>query len=117
MPPIDTVYKVFTHEQAGVLVTSGRFDGSPDDVRDGFIHLSTAEQLAGTLDRHFSGKPMLFLGILPAGQLGDRLVMEPSRGGALFPHLYRPVVLADLAALVPIPEDRGGWRPPAVSLI
>jgi uncharacterized protein (DUF952 family) len=112
MPPSDYVYKIFAWREAVALMTSGRFHGSPDDLRDGFIHLSEAHQVASTLTRHFRDKPMLFLGFFARERLGERLAMEPSRGGALFPHLYRPLELGELAALVPIPDQREGWRPP-----
>ncbi len=69
-------------EQAGV------YRGSADDNRDGFIHFSTAEQLAGTLAKHYAGRTGLKLIAVDAEALGPALRWEPSRGGALFPHLY-----------------------------
>ncbi len=66
----------------------GTFAGSADDMRDGFIHFSTAAQIAGTLRRHFAGQADLFLVAVEAETLGDALKWEPSRGGDLFPHLY-----------------------------
>ncbi len=66
----------------------GTFTGSADDARDGFIHFSTAAQVAGTLARHFAGQADLFLIAIEAEALGDALKWEPSRGGELFPHLY-----------------------------
>ncbi len=66
----------------------GAYHGSADDIRDGYIHLSTADQLAGTLAKHFAGQDGLVLVALDASALGDKLVWEPARGGALFPHLY-----------------------------
>ena len=66
----------------------GVYRGSADDLRDGFIHFSTAEQVAGTAKKHFSGQSGLVLVTLDADALGEALRWEPSRGGALFPHLY-----------------------------
>lgn len=67
------------------------FAGSPIDVRDGFIHLSTAGQLRETAAKHFAGGEDLLLVAVSANQLA--LKWEPSRGGALFPHLYAPLML------------------------
>ncbi|RTL52550.1 MAG: DUF952 domain-containing protein [Bradyrhizobiaceae bacterium] len=66
----------------------GAFPGSVDDLRDGFIHFSTAGQVEATLARHFSGHADLFLIAVESEALGDALKWEPSRGGELFPHLY-----------------------------
>lgn len=97
------IYKVMRESEQLLLDQDGVFAGSPDDLRDGFIHLSTAEQLGGTLDRHFAGETGLWLVTLDADALGDTLRWEPSRGGALFPHLYRPIERGDVvtAALIP----------------
>ena len=86
----------------------GRFDGSPVDRRDGFIHFSTAEQVAETLARHFAGETDLLLVAIDADALGPALRYEPSRGGALFPHLYGPLS-TNLATWVrPLPLDAMG---------
>ncbi|HVZ05675.1 DUF952 domain-containing protein [Hyphomicrobium sp.] len=69
-------------------VAKGHYSGSLDDVRDGFIHLSSKSQLRGTLEKHFRGAPDLVLIAFQEGQLGPELRWETSRGGDLFPHLY-----------------------------
>ncbi len=69
-------------------VREGAYAGSRDDARDGFIHFSTAGQLAETLRRHFAGREGLVLVSVNDVPLGDTLRWEPSRGGDLFPHLY-----------------------------
>ena len=74
----------------------GTYTGSPDDQRDGFIHLSTAPQLAGTLRKHFGGQSNLVLIAFDPKDLGPALKWEPSRDGMLFPHLYGPLA-PDLA--------------------
>jgi uncharacterized protein (DUF952 family) len=109
------IYKVCAAAEWAAALSSGRYSGSPDDLRDGYIHFSTRAQLAGTLTKHFAGKRDLVLVRVDATRLGDRLKWEPSRGGALFPHLYEPldVSLADRSwGLVPgadgiarLPED------------
>jgi uncharacterized protein (DUF952 family) len=66
------------------------------DLADGFVHLSTGDQLPGTLGRHFAGETGLWLVACEADDLGDALRWEPSRGGALFPHLHRRLARADV---------------------
>ncbi len=79
----------------------GRFAGSADDLRDGFIHLATAEQLAATLARHFAGEADLLVAEVEVG--GDpALRWETARGGARFPHLYRALRLSDISAVEPV---------------
>ena len=75
---------------------TGSFAGSADDVRDGFIHLSTPEQAVVTREKYFAGEAGLVEVTCDADALGDALRWEPSRGGALFPHLYRRLRLADV---------------------
>ena len=85
-----------------------RFDGAPVDLADGFIHFSTPEQVEDTATKHFSGQRDLLLVGIDAAALGDALRWEPSRGGALFPHLYAPLALADVLWVEPIPVDGNG---------
>lgn len=82
------IYKILPLSAWRAACASGNYQGSRDDLRDGFIHFSTAAQLTETARRHFSGQTDLVLVALETAALGDRLVWEPSRGGALFPHLY-----------------------------
>lgn len=85
------VYKLCDAAAWAVAVDCGLFVGSADDVRDGFIHLSTAAQVVETARRYFSNTIDLRLVAFDAASLGDDLRWEPSRGGALFPHLYAPL--------------------------
>ena len=103
-----TVYKILEAAAWRAAVASGRYDGSADDARDGFIHLSTAAQLAGTAERHFRGQTDLVLVALDAVSLGAALKWEPSRGGALFPHLYGPLDVSAALSVVPMPLDQRG---------
>ena len=82
------VYKLCTAAEWAAAVETGRYTGSPNDVHDGFIHFSTAAQLAGTAAKYFSHQPDLVLVAVEASHLGRALWWEPSRGGQLFPHLY-----------------------------
>lgn len=88
------VYKVLKADEWRDAVETGSFAGSADDARDGFIHLSTEQQLAGTLRKHFFGQGDLILVSFKAEDLGEQLQWEASRGGDLFPHLYGPLPAA-----------------------
>jgi uncharacterized protein (DUF952 family) len=82
------IYKIADAASWASAVTHGAFDGSTDDKRDGFIHLSTAVQARETAAKHFAGRSGLVLAAVDADRLGGLLKWEPSRGGALFPHVY-----------------------------
>ena len=82
------VYKLLRPGEADEYDRTGEAPLSPDDARDGYVHLSTAAQLPGTLERHFAGEKAVRLLAVDAGRLGEALRWEPSRGGDLFPHFY-----------------------------
>ena len=88
------VYKILTEAAFREAGLKGRFAGSADDLRDGFIHLSAGHQLEGTLAKHFAREEGLVLLALDPARLGPDLKWEPSRGGDLFPHLYAPLGLS-----------------------
>ena len=100
-----TIYKIVPRALWDEALTTGSFAGSPVDLADGFIHFSTASQLDETAARHFRGVTDLVVVAVAAAQLGDALKWEPSRGGALFPHLYGP--LPTSLALAVTPFDAG----------
>ncbi|TAK48518.1 MAG: DUF952 domain-containing protein [Xanthobacteraceae bacterium] len=81
----------------------GMFRGSGDDRRDGYIHFSTAAQVAETARRHFAGQAALFLVAVDGGSLGNALRWEASRGGELFPHLYGELDLGAVVAVIDLP--------------
>lgn len=83
-----TIYHVCKKEDWLRAKASGRYDGSADDRRDGFIHFSNGAQLRESVAKHRAGQDGLVLLSVDAGALGAALKWEPSRGGALFPHLY-----------------------------
>lgn len=83
-----TIYKICPASAWREAERQGAYRGSADDLRDGFIHFSTAAQVPGTAAKHFAGQRGLFLIAVDADGLGDALKWEPSRGGDLFPHLY-----------------------------
>lgn len=86
-----TAFKIFTADQWAQFVSDGVFNGAPVDLADGYIHLSAADQLQGTLDKHFAGQAGLVIAEIDLTGLGDNLKWEVSRGGALFPHVYGPL--------------------------
>ena len=103
-----TIYKIVPKQLWMEATSRGSFAGSPVDVADGFIHFSTGEQVQETAAKHFRGIDDLLLIAVDASALGSRLKWEPSRGGALFPHLYAELPV-DLAMwMKPMPLDAGG---------
>jgi uncharacterized protein (DUF952 family) len=84
------------------------FRGAGVDAQDGFIHFSTASQLAETAAKHFAGADSLMLIAVDAPALGAALKWEPSRGGALFPHLYGPLPLEAVLWVRPLPLGADG---------
>ena len=97
-----TAWKVLTAPQMAELLENGSFSGAPVDLADGYIHLSTAGQLAETLAKHFAGQGDLHLAAVDLAKLGDAVRWEPSRGGQLFPHLYGVLPLAAVVAHGPV---------------
>jgi uncharacterized protein (DUF952 family) len=89
----EPVYKICPAAALQEARERGRFEGSADDARDGFIHLSAGHQVAGTLAKYFAGQRDLVLLAVDPERLGTRLLWETSRGGELFPHLYGPLDL------------------------
>ena len=85
------IYKILPRTAWDQAVAAGRFDGSPIDLKDGYIHFSTAGQAQETAARHFRGETGLVVVAVETEALGAALRWEPSRGGQLFPHLYAPL--------------------------
>lgn len=90
------IYKIFRRAEWVAFRDAGQTLGAPIDLSDGFIHFSTAAQVAETAARHFTTESDLVLVAVDAERLGEALKWEPSRGGALFPHLYRTLAMADV---------------------
>lgn len=88
MPQHTTAFKILTAAQWAQFTADGVFHGAPVDLVDGYIHLSTQDQVQGTLDKHFSGQEDLVIAEVDLTLLTDVVKWEPSRGGALFPHIY-----------------------------
>nr|WP_111297979.1 DUF952 domain-containing protein [Paracoccus saliphilus] len=95
------IYKVLRNAEWATMQRDGATAGAPVDLADGYIHFSTAEQVDVTLHKHFRGEDGLTLLACAADTFGSELRWEPSRGGALFPHLYRPLRM----------DEVQWWRP------
>lgn len=99
----DIVYKICDQQLWSVAESEAVFAGAEIDLADGFIHFSTADQVASTLEKHFSGRNDLLLIAIDAGMLGDKIVYEAARGNMLFPHLYQPLEMRYVLWVKPLP--------------
>lgn len=106
------VYKIVSQAEWDAASAKGVFEGAEIDLRDGYIHLSTAAQAGETARLHFAGREGLLLVELEAEAFGDALKWEPSRGGQLFPHLYAPLPTDAARAVRPLPLNGSGWPDP-----
>ncbi len=102
------VYKIAARADWDAALRAGAFAGAAIDLRDGYIHLSTATQAQETARLHFAGQTGLVLLKIDAAALGAALKWEPSRGGDLFPHLYGPLACALVEAVTEIPLSADG---------
>jgi uncharacterized protein (DUF952 family) len=91
---VTLAYKILTTPQWVQFQSEDFFTGAPVDLADGYIHMSTADQLDETLTKHFAGQTALVIATIDLTQLGDSLKWEVSRGGALFPHYYGALPMA-----------------------
>ena len=105
-----TIYKICETALWREAERDGLFRGAGIDARDGFIHFSTAAQIAETAARHFAGKIGLMLVAVDAGALGEALKWEASRGGELFPHLYAALPLGNVLWARPLPAGADRQR-------
>ncbi|TVQ59013.1 MAG: DUF952 domain-containing protein [Rhodobacteraceae bacterium] len=111
------IYKILDEADWTALQRDGFTEGAAVDRADGYIHFSTAEQVAETAAKHFAGRDGLWLIAAEAEALDDALKWEPSRGGALFPHLHRALFHAEVAWAKPLPLGPGGHVfPPEVGI-
>lgn len=102
----DAIYKILPAALWTKAQAEGVFRGAPVDEADGFIHFSTAGQMAETAAKHFAGQTdLVLLAVDPAALPADALKWEPSRGGALFPHLYAGLEVAAVLWARPLPWD------------
>lgn len=108
----DVIYKIVTEALWAETRQSGVFDGASIDLTDGYIHFSTAEQAQQTAAKYFDGQEGLVLVAIDVARLAEKLpgklVWEPSREGALFPHLYAPLPFDAVLWEKPLPIGGDG---------
>lgn len=110
------IYKIFRKAEWADLRAKGESPGAPIDVADGYVHFSTVEQAPETAAKHFADEADLMLLGVETDRLGEHLRWEPSRGGALFPHLYRSLQMSDVAWAQPLPLMDGQHQfPPGLT--
>ena len=104
----DVVFTLIDRPTWRAAEAAGVFTGSAVDLRDGFIHFSTAAQVRETAARHFAGQGDLRLVAVDTAALGAALRWEPSRGGDLFPHLYGPLPIGAVRWVADVGLDASG---------
>ena len=104
---MSVIYKILRKAEWEELQHKGETLGAPIDLQDGYIHFSTRDTVAETATKHFAGETDLKLLAYQADVFGDALKFEPSRGGALFPHLYAPLPLDKTLWVRDLPLDNG----------
>lgn len=102
------IYKIVPRSLWREAERTGIFNGAPVDLADGYIHFSTAAQVRETASKHFAGQGDLLLVAVGGATLGDALRWEPSRGGALFPHLYAALAVDAALWVRPLPIGPDG---------
>jgi uncharacterized protein (DUF952 family) len=103
-----TIYHMAHHADWRAAQSTGSYPGSPDDLRDGFIHFSTAAQVVGSAAKHRAGQPDLVLLRVDADVLGAGLRWERSAGGDLYPHLYAALPIRAVRRVDPLPLGSDG---------
>ena len=105
---VELIYHMCLRQEWELAVRSGAYTGSSQDRADGFIHFSTAAQLPESARRHRTGQAGLVLLAVDPRIPGEALRWEPSRHGALFPHLYGTLPLSAVVSVCDIPLDADG---------
>lgn len=104
----DMIYKILPAALWHAAADRGALLGVPVDLKDGYIHFSTAAQVKETAAKHFAGQDDLLLVAVDPAVLGEALRWEPSRGGQLFPHLYSELDVSRVASVRPLPRRADG---------
>ncbi|ALI56720.1 DUF952 domain-containing protein [Celeribacter marinus] len=97
------IYKIFRADEWAELQAKGETKGAPVDIADGYVHFSTADQARETASKWFACVDGLVLLACDVDAMSADITWEPSRGGALFPHLYRNLRLSDVVWDKPLP--------------
>jgi uncharacterized protein (DUF952 family) len=103
-----SIYHICRAEEWRRAEASGRYAGSSQDAADGFIHFSTAAQVAESAAKHRAGQSGLVLVAVDPARLGANLRWEASRGGQLFPHLYGALPLEAVLRVAALPLGADG---------
>ncbi len=106
------IYKIFRQNEWRDLQETGETSGAPIDLADGYVHFSAVEQVAETAEKYFAKVDGLMLLAIEAENCPE-IKWETSRGGALFPHLYRKLRLEDVKWAKPLPCKGNGHEFPA----
>jgi uncharacterized protein (DUF952 family) len=107
---VPTIYKITSASAWREAERQGVYRGSADDLRDGYIHFSTASQVAETARKHYFGQTGLFLVAVDAHALGEALRWEASRNDELFPHLYGELDLGAVTAILDMRARSDGYH-------
>jgi uncharacterized protein (DUF952 family) len=107
------LFKITNHVEWQAAIEAGKFEGSALDLKDGYIHLSTAAQAQDTARLHFAGQHGLFLVAIAEESVASHLKWEPSRGGQLFPHVYASLNPAAIIWAKPLPWNGAAHDFPA----
>lgn len=102
------IFKLLTQEQWEVFKSENVFSGAPIDIADGYIHFSSASQVAETAAKYFADLPQVILAEVDTQKLSTPVVWEPSRGGALFPHLYATLPMDAVTRACELEKDIAG---------
>ena len=106
--PMSIIYHMCRRDEWAAAERAGRYDGSSQDVADGFIHFSTAAQIVASAAKHRAGQTGLVLLAVETAKLGESLKWEPSRGGDLFPHLYGALPRSAVVSVHDLPLGADG---------
>lgn len=107
---VPTIYKISPASAWREAERQDVYKGSADDLRDGFIHFSTAAQVAETVRKHYFGQTGLFLIAVDVDMLGDALRWERSRNDELFPHLYGELDIGAVTAILDLRARSDGYH-------
>lgn len=102
------VYKILPRDIWQAFSTEGELRLHGVDARDGFVHLSAADQLQETLQLHFAGHDNLVVAAFAVDGLGEGLRWEASRNGVAFPHYYGVLGMVQVTAHFDISHGPAG---------
>lgn len=104
---MSVAYKIIDVAEWEAALATGAYAGSAVDTADGYIHMSSVDQLGETARKHYAGRTGLMLLTVDLRALGETLVWEPSRGGAMFPHIYGELPVAAVVEATPFTAPEG----------